>query len=124
MTNKVTMPEAVAEIQEIAGIEIFDLTDYGKECGLTVGQKFITTTQAEAYADARVREVQQWQPIETAPKDGTRVILAWGGKSIGGFFLDNSRSQIPWSGWRTESMVPMPAGQPSHWMPLPPPPTK
>jgi len=82
----------------------------------------ITTSQAEAYADARVREAQQWQPIETAPKDGSRVILAWGGKSMSGFFLDNSNSPMPWAGWRTESMVPMPAGQPSHWMPLPAPP--
>ncbi|MBC7201907.1 MAG: hypothetical protein H5U29_00090 [Pusillimonas sp.] len=37
----------------------------------------ITTTQAQAYADERVRESNAWQLIETAPKDGTGVLL-WG----------------------------------------------
>lgn len=70
----------------------------------------------------RLRETLGWQPIETGPRDGTRVILAWGGESINGFFLDNSRLSRPWAGWRTESIVPTPIGQPKHWMPLPPPP--
>lgn len=60
-----------------------------------------------------------WQPIETAPKDGTRVILSWGGKSINGFYLDNSRTSTPWAGWRVESMVAQPAGRPTHWQPFP-----
>lgn len=62
-----------------------------------------------------------WMPIESAPKDGTRVILAWGGKSINGFYLDNSNTDRPWAGWRVESMVPAPAGQPSAWQPFPQP---
>lgn len=64
-----------------------------------------------------------WQTIETAPKDGTRVILAWGGKSINGFYLDNSHTATPWAGWRVESMVVQPPGKPTHWMPLPSPPS-
>jgi hypothetical protein len=62
-----------------------------------------------------------WQPIESAPKDGTRVILSWGGKSINGFFLDNSRTRTPWAGWRVESMVAQPSGAPTHWQPFPAP---
>lgn len=66
-------------------------------------------------------EDHDWQPLDTAPKDGTRVILSWGGKAINGFFLDNSRCSTPWAGWRVESMVAQPAGQPTHWQPFPPP---
>jgi len=55
--SNVPMPEPMAEITRIAGTEIFDLTEAGKTSGLTVGAQFITTTQAQAYADARVREV-------------------------------------------------------------------
>jgi hypothetical protein len=62
-----------------------------------------------------------WQSIETAPKDGTRVILSWAGKSINGFYLDNRSSSAPWAGWRVESLVPCPAGKPTHWQPFPPP---
>src|SRR5690606_24581171 len=34
----------------------------------------LTIEGTEAYAAAKVREAQQWQPIETAPKDGTWVM--------------------------------------------------
>jgi hypothetical protein len=57
-----------------------------------------------------------WMPIDSAPKDGSRVILWWGGKSINGFYLDNSATKTPWAGWRVESMVIGPAGK--HTLPL------
>lgn len=60
-----------------------------------------------------------WSPIETAPKDGTRVILEWDGKSINGFYLDNSQSSHPWQGWRVESLVVKPSGNPTRWQPFP-----
>lgn len=63
-----------------------------------------------------------WLPLESAPKDGTRVILAWGGKSINGYHLDNSNTARPWQGWRVESMVVQPAGSPTAWQPFPAPP--
>lgn len=61
----------------------------------------------------------EWLPIETAPKDGTRIILAWGGASVVGYYLDNSGYRNPWKGWRTPSMEPTPRGLITHWMPLP-----
>ena len=70
-----------------------------------------------------------WQPIETAPKDGTLVILYGGyfGVSLGSWreddylaergemWLDNSYDEYStgFASWPLE---------PSHWMPLPPPP--
>lgn len=64
-----------------------------------------------------------WQPIETAPKDGSKVILAWGGKSVVGSYLDNSKKRFAWQGWTPMCNQPFPQGAPTHWMPLPPPPT-
>lgn len=75
MTNKVTIPEPTAEIRIVGNVTIFDLTPVGKQQGLSVGQKFITTTQAEAYADARVREALEdaakicWE-MQSAPEFG------------------------------------------------------
>ena len=62
--------------------------------------------------------MMEWQPIEIAPKDGTQI-LTWGNqkgfenwyqtsfwtKAYGGIFV----------GWPIKE-------QPTHWMPLPPPP--
>lgn len=64
----------------------------------------------------------EWRPIESAPKDGKRVLLAWGGKVEQAFYLDNSNSPTPWKGWRVESGRLTPSGKPTHWRPLPTPP--
>lgn len=74
-----------------------------------------------------------WQPIETAPKDGV-PILAWGYMhDDGGPWFADRRSfmgEMPnwhvlfykdgtgWVGWLDGSV-----DGPTHWMPLPPPPT-
>jgi hypothetical protein len=52
-----------------------------------------------------------WQPIETAPKDGTMILLCTpGGKAAGGAF--HARYKV-WS-W------PYVMAEPTHWQPLPP----
>ena len=62
----------------------------------------------------------QWQPIETAPKDGTSVDL-WRG--LNGMRLTNahwSGNRWVWKHYRyhqTDDQI-------THWMPLPPPPTE
>ncbi len=118
--SKITIPEPVAWAATDETCRVVEAL------GMNESRRFDSalylSTQMEAYAAARVREALEWRPIETAPRDGTRVILVWGGESINGFFLNNSQSLRPWAGWRTESMVPAPIGQPTHWMPLPPPP--
>jgi hypothetical protein len=59
-----------------------------------------------------------WQPIETAPKDGTEILIAWGDKVTFSYWLDNSKTSHPWQGWKLPSMFPV-SGKPSHWMPIP-----
>jgi hypothetical protein len=65
--------------------------------------------------------MSEWQPIETAPKDGTRVIARQG------FTVDtmfwSKRIWAGGGGWvsdicRSETYV----YSPTHWMPLPDPP--
>lgn len=78
----------------------------------------LTAELEEARKDA-------WQPIETAPKDGSEFIAWWihpGGPigAISTHWLDNTNTRTPWAGWRAPSMRVMhPGGKPTHWMPLP-----
>jgi len=58
--------------------------------------------------------MSDWQPIETAPKDGTRLLLATPtGKVADGMW--STRYEV-WS-W------PYVMAEPTHWMPAPPIPT-
>ena len=74
--------------------------------------------------------MSEWQPIETAPKDGGDIILTDGNSSHVGRWCDSDLPEYPWrfldstykledelNGWR--------AGKygPTHWQPLPKPPT-
>jgi hypothetical protein len=72
----------------------------------------------------------EWQPIETAPKDGTHILVYFGpgcgiyqcfwseepfGKGIGSWCVtDNKYEDRPLRGYSE--------GADSHWMPLPEPP--
>lgn len=64
--------------------------------------------------------MNEWMPIETAPKDGTRVLLYRGGfaESMAVAWFScmefNDDCWIPMNG----SVFP----EPTHWMPLPEPP--
>lgn len=73
----------------------------------------------------------RWQPIETAPKDGTRVLLHYAGRHpcVGHWVerktYDNGELKYAHAGWSTPypSFVLMgdrsPPG-PTHWMEIPP----
>lgn len=72
----------------------------------------------------------EWKPIETAPKDGTFIILA--GPS--GYSSTPLRVEVaryypeyrPRNPWQTHSNDAFTDGgdAPTHWMPLPPAPTE
>lgn len=80
----------------------------------------------------------QWQPIETAPKDGTEVLLFAPGRLTYGAWVEPSPEpnikyrdgfapepewedfEPYWSSWDGGFTTEHP---PTHWMPLPPPPT-
>jgi hypothetical protein len=61
-----------------------------------------------------------WQPIETAPKDGTRFLAP----SIDGRTVTIGLWSDQWGGYWDDLTVGHLNGQwhPTHWMPLPPPP--
>lgn len=72
-----------------------------------------------------------WQPIETAPKDGTSVLIAVGAtgedKCVGEASVDTDSGRWWWANshgeyWAEE--IDIRWGWPTHWMPLPEPPTK
>lgn len=81
---------------------------------------------------------QQWQPIETAPRDGTTILLAADGNVIAAWFND-AFAPFPWvfvsdireslAGCCDHEMTGRlyadgyPLSVPTHWMPLPDPPT-
>ena len=74
-----------------------------------------------------------WQPIETAPKDGTMLLLTNGRQVFPGWW-DESYDGFPWiivdmaarcvsEGGQTAALGNAAnEGYPTHWMPLPPPP--
>lgn len=72
--------------------------------------------------------MNMWQPIETAPKDGTHV-LVWAANLLHGLspmaVAEYSEHEIEW--WHVHDgkfgPYPMRGASPTHWMPLPEPPT-
>ena len=56
----------------------------------------------------------EWQPIETAPKDGTRVLV-----------VEDGEYHVAWwrQGWTRAGDDYDIAMEPTHWQPLPPYPT-
>jgi len=64
-----------------------------------------------------------WQPIETAPRDGTRILGWYNGvyeRNIGEYVVV-FYSAIPYRTWFDSTGMPI-DGAPDKWMPLPPPP--
>jgi len=56
-----------------------------------------------------------WQPIDTAPKDGTAVLI-WDGSDMV-VAICEPNLLIPWRSTYGDTI-----GEPTHWMPLPAPP--
>jgi hypothetical protein len=64
-----------------------------------------------------------WQPIETAPKDGTRVLVA-DANSPWPYGTDEGPHLAAWDGYCWCIQLDGQSARPTHWMPLPAPPAK
>lgn len=68
----------------------------------------------------------EWQPISTAPKDDTRILVFDRDVFIASWRKDEKTKEFHWLVSEADDDVcSTPAGmlvRPSHWMPLPPPP--
>lgn len=69
--------------------------------------------------------MSEWQPIETAPRDETKIIVFYSGKATIGWF-DGDSLYLEWS---RDEYGPRPVANgrihgrlATHWMPLPEPP--
>jgi hypothetical protein len=81
--------------------------------------------QAIGYEQGQ-REAGQWRPIETAPKDGTEILLAHATWVDTGYWAVNINGD-GCDGWTCEWVASWGYEEyalvsPSHWMPLPEPP--
>ncbi|WP_167670810.1 DUF551 domain-containing protein [Allopusillimonas ginsengisoli] len=138
--TKPTMPEPVGFLvkhdihPQSTGALHFDASFAQGDDDLSVAP-LITTTQAQAYADARVREVQQWEPIETAPKH--TEVLVW--REDSGPFIakltdpyevitveemerENLEFRDDFEEWYSDAYGWQEGNEkPTHWMPLPAP---
>lgn len=94
-------------------------------------------------AASREREARmQWQPIDTAPKDGRKVILFYRNSHnrprtvMARWLTDEQAAETDADGvgleggwyecidnWNDYTEVAIHEGEPTHWMPLPPPPS-
>lgn len=78
----------------------------------------------------RLRAERAWQPISTAPKDGTKILAHCQPCHIDGGPMSFDYVNVVWwrsekfkdSQWKWRHALNDSAAEPTHWMPLPPPP--
>ena len=70
----------------------------------------------------RLRTLTEWQPIETAPRGYTQIVIAMfeGDARVWAFVAYMNENDI----WEDGEDVIANADDPTHWMPLPEPPTE
>lgn len=142
MSHSMTLPEILARLERMEQ----ELREFADErattllraiaagfVGLHTGQQAgHAALDALALSEARkALKGQGWQPIETAPKDGTRVfVYGWqyGVSLLGVGYWFQSRTIKELGGWichtLPEQVVSGTFTDPTHWMPLPAPPTE
>ncbi len=80
---------------------------------------FISPSVTKAITDALLslgyRRSGAWEPISTAPKDGTELLLAHKFAFVGRWFQPGFGTE----GWWTANAMPV---EPTHWQHLPQPP--
>lgn len=78
------------------------------------------------FAEAEGEGLREWQPIVTAPKDGTEVLLYRPSVQCERkVFTGNIITGCGWANgkWNSEGAICSSGYEPTHWMPIPDPPT-
>ena len=93
------------------------MRDYGPD-GHTDGSEIIAD---KAWEWCRAQPDMRWQPIETAPKDGTEVLMfcAFVDEMVTALWSYNNWSLVQCGVYADDSYL---FSDPTHWMPLPAPP--
>lgn len=108
---------------------LMDAYQHGYNNGYKKGQAYGEHTGHIAGYDQAISDLSNddgWRPIETAPKDGTRVLLSEDeGRMVGAFwdivdFDERRRCHVFW--WTYDVYVDDSNFQPTYWMPSPEPP--
>lgn len=120
------MKHTIDGLMEIlCGLYGIGVRDGEAGCGYETSDRHAIEAAVRAYAEAML---PQWVDIASAPKDGTHILVSAGDRvSIGGWLSDIDQGaewegQIGMAGWWAVDLGPH-NDKPTHWMPLPPPPT-
>lgn len=110
---------------------VTELRDLAIECRRTTLAGRPRTVEINARVlDRAADAIECWQPIETAPKD--RRILVWSptfyGRAVGAKWEPDTYSNRPRPWWQLDDyrlcgVIMCREKPPTHWMPLPEPPT-
>jgi Lar family restriction alleviation protein len=120
-----TQPAQAVDVGAVNGV-IVDLEERARNGGDAFPDEF------ESWAETLTRalageKAEGWRPIETAPRDGTPVILGYANShSCEGFWMGNpERNHWGETGWfdSDSDVLCEHAHHPDAWMPLPTPPT-
>ena len=106
------------------GDELDDLLNGDMSLTLQPEQLRDILAWANARRDAAVAAAKVWRPIETAPKDGSRVLLLRNGHIVCGRWNNDMYAPKPRPYWshdqeRIFGTVDARQCQPTHWQPLP-----
>ena len=114
MTDKDKMPDEIWAFEHPSN---YEKGWHEKDCGRKTCEKYIRA------------DLREWQPIETAPKDGTRICCYFKEKKHGMYKLESEvllKVFCPLhKNYCSNSIKPNCLGipdRPTHWMPLPQPP--
>ena len=122
-SEPVAWPKDAAEVRAFIGSQ-FERLQYGKENGVPHENDRYTLTSHDLLSAFRwwseslpspQEGMAGWKPIETAPKDGTEILL----RSARGRVADGAWGQP--DGWANPNcwVWPYINQEPTHWMPLP-----